>query len=152
MKFFIVCPGGLEGVLQQELESIAKRPEVKNLGSIQVDPIPANLTGGISVDGPIALAMAINLHSRVASRVLLKFADDTYQTEDDLYQMAKRLGWEDWFQINQTLRVDITAQRSPLKSLNFATLKVKDAIVDRLREKTGERPNIDTVKIGRAHV
>jgi putative N6-adenine-specific DNA methylase len=145
VKFFIVCPGGLEGVLQQELESIAKRSEVKNLGSIQVDPKPANFTGGISVDGPIALAMAINLHSRVASRVLLKLAGETYQTEDDLYRIAKRLGWEDWFQINQTLRVDITAQRSPLKSLNFATLKVKDAIADRLREKSGERPNIDTV-------
>ncbi len=102
------------------------------------------MTGGIGVNGPLAVAMAINLHSRIASRVLLKMADGPYKTEDDLFRLAKSIGWEDWFSSHQTLRVDLTAQRSPLKSLNFATLRIKDAIVDRLREQTGERPNIDT--------
>jgi putative N6-adenine-specific DNA methylase len=145
VKFFIVCPGGLEAVLAQELEEIVARPEVKALGRSSVDPAPSSLTGGMGVEGPLALSMAINLHSRIASRVLLKMGDGPYKTEDDLYRQAKAIGWEDWFQTNQTLRVDITAQRSPLKSLNFVTLRIKDAIVDRLREQTGERPNIDTV-------
>ena len=144
MKFFIVCPGGLESALARELEEIAKRAEVKTLGVTQIDPVPANMTGGIGVNGPLAVAMAINLHSRIASRVLLKMADGPYKTEDDLFRLAKSIGWEDWFSSHQTLRVDLTAQRSPLKSLNFATLRIKDAIVDRLREQTGERPNIDT--------
>ncbi len=144
MKFFIVCPGGLEAVLAQELQEIVARPEIKALGRLAVDPAPSSLTGGVGVEGPLALSMAINLHSRIASRVLLKMADGPYKSEDDLYRQAKSIGWEDWFQSNQTLRVDITAQRSPLKSLNFATLRIKDAIVDRLREQTGERPNIDT--------
>ena len=144
MKFFIVCPGGLEAVLAQELQEIVARPEIKALGRLVVDPAPSSLTGGVGVEGPLALSMAINLHSRIASRVLLKMADGPYKSEDDLYRQAKSIGWEDWFQSNQTLRVDITAQRSPLKSLNFATLRIKDAIVDRLREQTGERPNIDT--------
>ncbi len=144
MNFFIVCPGGLEVVLAQELEEIVARPEIKALGRSSVDPVPTGLTGGMGVEGPLALAMAVNLHSRVASRVLLKMADGPYKSEDDLYRQAKAIGWEDWFSSNQTLRVDITAQRSPLKSLNFATLRIKDAIVDRLREQTGERPNIDT--------
>ena len=144
MKFFIVCPGGLEAVLAQELQEIVARPEIKALGRLVVDPAPSSLTGGVGVEGPLALSMAINLHSRIASRVLLKMADGPYNLEDDLYRQAKAIGWEDWFQSNQTLRVDITAQRSPLKSLNFATLRIKDAIVDRLREQTGERPNIDT--------
>ena len=144
MKFFIVCPGGLEAVLAQELQEIVARPEIKALGRLVVDPAPSCLTGGVGVEGPLALSMAINLHSRIASRVLLKMADGPYNLEDDLYRQAKAIGWEDWFQSNQTLRVDITAQRSPLKSLNFATLRIKDAIVDRLREQTGERPNIDT--------
>lgn len=144
MKFFIVCPGGLEAVLAQELQEIVARPEIKALGRLVVDPAPSSLTGGVGVEGPLALSMAINLHSRIASRVLLKMADGPYNLEDDLYRQAKAIGWEDWFQSNQTLRVDITAQRSPLKSLNFATLRIKDAIVDRLREQTGKRPNIDT--------
>jgi len=136
VKFFIVCPGGLEAVLTQELEEIVARPEVKILGRSSVDPAPSSLTGGIGAEGPFALAMAMNLHSRIASRVLLKMADGPYKSEDDLYHQAKAIGWEDWFSSNQTLRVDITAQRSPLKSLNFATLRIKDAIVDRLREQT----------------
>ncbi len=144
MKFFIVCPGGLEAVLVQELEEIVARPEIKALGRSSVEPAPSSLTGGIGVEGPLALSMAINLYSRIASRVLLKMADGPYKSEDDLYRQTKSIGWEDWFSSNQTLRVDITAQRSPLKSLNFATLRIKDAIVDRLREQTGERPNIDT--------
>ncbi len=145
MKFFIVCPGGLEAVLVNELQRIVNRSEVKTFGQSVIDAAPLNLTGGIGVEGPLALAMAINLHSRVASRVLLKMADGVYKTEDDLYHLAQSVGWEDWFVSKQTLRVDITAQRSPLKSLNFATLRIKDAIVDRLREQTGERPSIDTV-------
>jgi putative N6-adenine-specific DNA methylase len=145
VKFFIVCPGGLEAVLAQELEEIVARPEVKALGRSSVDSAPSSLTGGMGVEGPLALSMAINLHSRIASRVLLKMGDGPYKAEDDLYRQAKAIGWEDWFQTNQTLRVDITAQRSPLKSLNFVTLRIKDAIVDRLREQTGGRPNIDTV-------
>jgi putative N6-adenine-specific DNA methylase len=88
--------------------------------------------------------MALNLHSRIASRVLLQMAESTYRQEDDLYRLAHGLAWEEWFTHKQTLRVDVTAHRSPLKSLNFATLKIKDAIVDRLREVSGDRPSIDT--------
>jgi putative N6-adenine-specific DNA methylase len=71
-------------------------------------------------------------------------AESTYRQEDDLYRLAHGLAWEEWFTHKQTLRVDVTAHRSPLKSLNFATLKIKDAIVDRLREVSGDRPSIDT--------
>ena len=93
MRFFIVCPGGLEGVLASELEGLIKRPEIKALGITQIDPTPANMTGGIGVNGPLAVAMAINLHSRIASRVLLKMADGPYKSEDDLFRLAKSIGW-----------------------------------------------------------
>ncbi|MFZ9329283.1 MAG: RNA methyltransferase, partial [Polynucleobacter sp.] len=80
MKFFIVCPGGLEAVLAQELEEIVTRPEIKALGRSSVEPAPSSLTGGIGVEGPLALSMAINLYSRIASRVLLKMADGPYKS------------------------------------------------------------------------
>ena len=144
MRFFVVCPGGLEVPLAQELAVIAARPESKALGAWVMDPIPTSPTGGIGLAAPISAAMALNLHSRIASRVLLQMAQAPYRQEDDLYKLASGLAWEDWFTSKQTLRVDVTAHRSPLKSLNFATLKMKDAIVDRLRDVTGDRPNIDT--------
>ena len=145
MRFFVVCPGGLEIPLAQELAEIAARPDSKALGAWVIDPSPTSPTGGIGLSGPLSVAMALNLHSRIASRVLLQMAQGPYRQEDDLYKLAGGLAWEDWFSSQQTLRVDITAHRSPLKSLNFATLKIKDAIVDRLRDVTGDRPSIDTV-------
>jgi putative N6-adenine-specific DNA methylase len=145
MRFFVVCPGGLETVLATELRQIAERPEVKGQGIWVIDPTPTSPTGGVGLAGPLSAAMALNLHSRIASRVLLQMAESTYRQEDDLYHLAHGLAWEEWFTHKQTLRVDVTAHRSPLKSLNFATLKIKDAIVDRLREVSGDRPSIDTV-------
>ncbi len=144
MRFFVVCPGGLEMVLATELRQIAERPEVKAQGVWVIDPTPTSPTGGVGLAGPLSAAMALNLHSRIASRVLLQMAESTYRQEDDLYRLAHGLAWEEWFTHKQTLRVDVTAHRSPLKSLNFATLKIKDAIVDRLREVSGDRPSIDT--------
>jgi len=144
MRFFVVCPGGLEVPLAQELADIAKRPDSKALGIWVIDPTPTSPTGGIGLAAPLSAAMVLNLHSRIASRVLLQMAQAPYRQEDDLYKLASGLAWEDWFTSQQTLRVDVTAHRSPLKSLNFATLKIKDAIVDRLRDVTGDRPSIDT--------
>jgi putative N6-adenine-specific DNA methylase len=144
MRFFVVCPGGLELPLAKELAAIAQRPDSKALGAWVIDATPTSPTGGVGLAAPISAAMALNLHSRIASRVLLQMADATYRQEEDLYKLANGLAWEEWFSAKQTLRVDVTAHRSPLKSLNFATLKIKDAIVDRLRDVTGDRPNIDT--------
>ncbi len=67
-----------------------------------------------------------------------------YRVDRELYKIASRVPWETFFTANETLRVDIRAIRSHLRSLRIGTLRVKDAIVDRLREQTGERPNIDT--------
>lgn len=144
MRFFVVCPGGLEAPLAQELAAIAQRADAQALGKWVIDPTPTSPTGGVGLAAPLSAAMALNLHSRIASRVLLQMAEAPYRQEEDLYRLASGLAWEEWFSSKQTLRVDVTAHRSPLKSLNFATLKIKDAIVDRLRDVTGDRPSIDT--------
>jgi putative N6-adenine-specific DNA methylase len=144
MRFFVMCPGGLEVPLAQELAVIADRSDSKVLGKWVIDSTPTSPTGGVGLAGPLSAAMALNLRSRIASRVLLQMAQAPYRQEEDLYKLASGLAWEDWFTSKQTLRVDVTAHRSPLKSLNFATLKIKDAIVDRLRDVAGDRPSIDT--------
>jgi putative N6-adenine-specific DNA methylase len=144
MKFFIVCPRGLEIPLAEELKEISERSEVKALGAWVIDPPPANSTGGLGVAGPMLVALAINLHSRIASRCLLQMTHVAYRKEDDVYKAVRSLSWEDWFNPDQTMRVDLTAHRSPLTSLNFVTLRIKDAVCDRLREVKGARPSIDT--------
>jgi len=132
-RFFAICPRGLEAPLADELRA---------LGAAQVKTEP----GGAAFTGSLPIAYAANLHSRIASRVLWEVGHRSYASEDDLYAAAHAVAWEAHFDSRQTLRVDVTATRSPLRSLEFATLRIKDAIVDRLREKTGDRPSIDRAR------
>ncbi len=66
-----------------------------------------------------------------------------YRNEQHLYDATQEVRWQDLMTPQQTLRVDVTAVRSPLASLEFAMLRVKDGIVDRMRDVAGERPSID---------
>ncbi|SPE32022.1 Ribosomal RNA large subunit methyltransferase L [Burkholderiales bacterium] len=128
--FFAVCPRGLEPVLAQEL---------RTLGASAVRPA----AGGAQFGGTLATAYAANLHCRIASRILWRVGQGSYRNETDLYELARQIAWEREFSPGQSLRVDVTANRSPLRSLQFVTLRVKDAIVDRARDRSGERPSID---------
>jgi putative N6-adenine-specific DNA methylase len=128
--FFAVCPRGLEAILARELAALG------------ASAVKAG-NGGAVFAGTLATAYAANLHSRIASRVLWRVATGGYRSETDLYEMAHGIAWEQHFAPHQRLRVDVTASRSPLRSLQFATLRVKDAIVDRARERSGTRPSID---------
>jgi putative N6-adenine-specific DNA methylase len=100
--------------------------------------------GGVVVPGDEHTAMQLNLESRLAQRVLWPLVHGPYRHELELYELARTVDWLRWITPQQTLRVDTTAQRSPLKSLNFATLRVKDAVCDALRDATGARPSVDT--------
>ena len=128
---FLPCAGGVEALLVDEVHRITG--------------ITAEATrGGVWVEGDHLTAMQLNLESRLATRVLWPLADGTYRDEHDLYDLARRIDWGHWISPAQTLRVDVTAMRSPLQSLNFAALRIKDAVCDTLRDATGERPSVDT--------
>ena len=132
-RFFAICPRGLEPLLADELRA---------LGAQQLAPEG----GGVGFAATMKTAYAANLSSRIASRVLWQVAGGEYRDERDLYEQAAAVAWERHFDARQTLRVDVSASRSPLRSLDFATLRIKDAIVDRLRDATGARPSIDRTR------
>ncbi len=132
-KFFAICPRGLEPLLADELRALGAQ-------------FLASESGGVGFAGTMRTAYAANLHSRIASRVLWQVATGDYGDERDLYEQAQAVAWERHFDSEQTLRVDVNASRSPLRSLEFATLRIKDAIVDRLRDETGARPSIDRAR------
>lgn len=129
--YFAPCPRGLEQALAAELAALG------------ADIGPAT-HGGVAFSGDRAIGYAANLHSRIASRILMRVGTGRYRDDDDLYRLAARCEWERWFDVKQTLRVDVSAIRSPLRSLNFATLRIKDGLVDRFRSRTSVRPSIDT--------
>ena len=99
--------------------------------------------GGVSLQASWSEMMQLNLRTRLAQRVLIQVKSGFYRAEEDLYTLAKSVPWEMWFKHEQTFKVEITAQYSPLKSLNFAALKVKDAVADRFRDLKGVRPSVD---------
>lgn len=128
---FLPCAQGVEALLADEVLRITGRAaEVSR--------------GGAWVEGDERTAMQLNLESRLAQRVLWPLVDGPYRDEHDLYALARRVPWQRWITPEQTLRVDVTAMRSPLQSLNFTALRIKDAICDTVRESAGARPSVDT--------
>ena len=135
LTLFLPCAGGVEDFLADEVHGLT--------GLVGQDLL--TLRGGVRVRGDWATVLRLNLMSRLAQRVLIELAQAPYQSEQDLYALASGVAWEDWFTPRQSFRVDLTAQASPLKSLNFATLRIKDAVADRFRQQAGGvRPSIDT--------
>jgi putative N6-adenine-specific DNA methylase len=129
-RFFAPCPRGLETALAAEVGA---------LGAQFVAPTE----GGVGFAGTIELAYRANLESRLASRILWQVAHGRYRNEDELYALANGVDWKRHFAAERTLRVDVAATRSPLASVEFATLKIKDAICDRFRTDSGRRPSVD---------
>jgi len=131
LHLFATCPRGLEAVLVDELRA---------LGATEAEA----LGGGVSFRGDWPVVFRANLESRVATRILLRVAHAPYRTEHDVYAIARDVAWHRHFDVRHSIRVDLNAVRSPLRSLDFATLRVKDAVCDRFRDEAGRRPDVDT--------
>lgn len=129
--FFSPCPRGLEAALTEELIA---------LGAQSVEPTH----GGVGFKGDWLTCYRANLESRIATRVLWRITEGRYRGEEDIYRIAYAPTWARWFTSDETIRVYVTAQRSPLKSLEFVTLRIKDAVCDHFRTVSGKRPSVDT--------
>ena len=132
-RFFAPCPRGLEAVLAGELAELGA-----------ADIVAAE--GGVGFSGAISVAYAANLHSRIASRVLWQVGSGRYRSEEDVYRGVNALDWPQLFDGTLTIRVNVAAVRSPLNSLDFITLRIKDAVCDKFRTQTGVRPSVDTAQ------
>jgi putative N6-adenine-specific DNA methylase len=133
-QLFLPCAGGVEELLAAEVARIC------GARAHSLQPV----RGGVVLGGSWAEVLRLNLHSRLAQRVLVQLHRGPYRSEADLYAAAAAVPWEDWFTPRRSFKIEVTAQHSPLKSLNFAALKIKDAVADRFREKAGARPDVET--------
>ena len=135
LHLFLPCAAGVEDFLADEVHTIT--------GASGQDLLVGR--GGVMVRGAWRDVLQLNLHSRLAQRVLIELALQDYRNENDLYRAASQVSWEVWFDPQRTFKVEVTAQHSPLTSLNFAALRVKDAVADRFRAKRGGvRPSVET--------
>ena len=129
--YFASCPRGLEHLLREDLAAAG----ACNLRQI---------SGGVHFAGDWPVCYRANLHSRIATRILWRVAHTRYRSEEDIYRLALDTPWPKWVVAEQTIRVDVNAVKSPLKSLDFVTLRIKDAVCDRFRRDAGIRPSVDT--------
>ena len=131
LRFFAPCPRGLEDVLEQELHDLGV-------------PMTTKTEGGVAFLSPWSTMYWVNLKSHIASRILWEVGQTPYRSEEDIYRAAYHLPWPDWFAPTQTIKVKISARRCPLTSLDFVTLRIKDAVCDKFMSIRHKRPTVDT--------
>ena len=129
MKFFLSCAKGLEYLLVDELNALGVH------GTATV--------AGVNAEGSLSDAQRAVMHSRLASRVLWPIAHFDCRDENDLYQGMHALPWETHIPAGATLAIDARISGQGLTHERYAAQRAKDAIVDRLRARTGARPDID---------
>lgn len=130
-KFFAVTTKGLEPVLAKEMAAL-------NLKAVKEE------LGGVRFEGSLIDAYRANLWLRTANRVLMSLIEFDCPSEDALYEGVRRVDWRKHLNPQMTLAVDANVKDSKITHSRYAALKVKDAVVDQLREKFGSRPSVDT--------
>jgi putative N6-adenine-specific DNA methylase len=130
-RYFATCPRGLEALLAEDIAAA---------GGTDVAITP----GGAGFAGSRETGYRLNLHSRIATRVLCRLASAEFRNEADIYKQAYDIAWPQIFDVSRSIRVYVTAVKAPFKSIEFITLKVKDAVCDRFRAELGKRPDVNT--------
>ena len=130
LQYFASCPRGLESILSDELSS---------LGAVEIKIVD----GGVKFESTTEIMYRANLTSRIATRILCRVANGNYKTEDDLYSAALNVKWSNLFNVSHGIKVSTTGVKCPLKSLDFMTLRIKDAVCDQFRSQVNARPNVE---------
>ncbi len=131
--FFATCPKGIEPLLADELRSLSAEA-VKETRA------------GVAFEGTLAIGYRACLWSRLASRILLPLTNFPAPTPEALYTGVQTIVWKEHLAAEGTLAVDFTTSQSAITHSHYGALKVKDAIVDQLRDEFGVRPSIDTAQ------
>ncbi|MDO6513488.1 MULTISPECIES: bifunctional 23S rRNA (guanine(2069)-N(7))-methyltransferase RlmK/23S rRNA (guanine(2445)-N(2))-methyltransferase RlmL [unclassified Neptuniibacter] len=132
MKLFLTCPKGLELLLEEELHQLGVEDTKQTVA-------------GVQCHGDLEDAYRICLWSRLANRVLMPVYQGDAETTEDLYDAVQQVDWLDHMRSEGTLLIDFTGQTRAINNTHFGALKVKDAIVDQIRDLTGARPSVDKV-------
>jgi putative N6-adenine-specific DNA methylase len=130
-RYFATCARGLEPVLARELTA---------LGASDAQPG----RGGVTFHGGDALLYRASLWLRTAVRVLRPVHEFDARSPDELYDAVRSVNWGEWMTPDHTLAVDCNVRDSAITHSQFAARRVKDAICDQFRERTGRRPSVDT--------
>ena len=122
----------------KELESLLA-DEIRHLGG----EVERETHLGVIWRGDLALAYRFCLWSRLASRLLLPLQESQVDNVEELYETARNVDWPAVFPLKATFRIDFHGRTPFINNTQFGAQKIKDAIVDRFRDDTGNRPSVD---------
>lgn len=125
---YLTCPRGLEQQAQVDLD--------KFIPSSTLDK------GGINFNADKATLYNINLHSRIGMHLLVKLFDFNASNEDVLYQEIYNFSWDKIISAKQTFIIKIKGKSEYFPNTHYLTLKIKDAIVDKIKKIKFSRPSI----------
>ena len=133
-EYFASCPGGLEDLLTQEILDLGAQTAKK-------------VRGGVQFECFHEIALKVILYSRIASRVFKYLHSFECINEKDYYLEATDVKWKSLMDVEHTFRLttifgDLPFEREEFRNSQFATLKLKDAIVDYFRHFEGTRPSV----------
>src|ERR1700712_5519130 len=126
-QFFATCPKGLEYLLVDELKLLGADDAHESLS-------------GVHFSGELELGYRTCLWSRLASRILLRLAEFDVPDEAALYAGVGELDWSQHMDVDGTLAVDAVGSSETLRNTQYVAQRVKDAVVDQFRDRTGQRP------------
>lgn len=131
-ELYLTCPKGLESLLAEE---------AKGLGLDEVREHTSAIRGAADME----TAYRLCVWSRLANRVLLVLKRFSMKNADDLYDGVHAVDWADHLAADGTLAVEFSGHGSGIDNTHFGALKVKDAIVDKLRNREGLRPSVEKI-------
>lgn len=131
MRFVATAARGTEGALAEELRAIG-------LSGVE------ERSGAVAFGGPLEAGYRAVLWSRVASRVLLVLDEVEAPDADALYEGVRAIDWTEHVAPGRTIAVDVARSGRTADNPRFLMLRTKDAVVDRVRDARGTRPDVDT--------
>lgn len=127
-RIIVTCSNRLSPYLQMEVADLGYKPE-------------RVFKTGVELKGTLTDCIRLNLHLRCASQVLFSLKEFRADNADDLYNALLDFSWEDIIEADGYFSISSNVSNETINNSLFANVKVKDAIVDRFRNRTGERPN-----------
>jgi 23S rRNA G2445 N2-methylase RlmL len=134
-RILITCPKGIAPILSEEVHALGL-------------PVSAEMAAGVETVGSMFDCMKLNLYIRTGHRVLFFIKECSASTPQDFYQGVKRICWEDLIPETEYVSVSSSVDNPRIQNTQFANQKCKDAIMDRMRENCGRRPDSGPDKTG----
>jgi len=131
LECLLIAAKGLDELLKLEIQEILGEPR-----PIQLTP------GQCRVEVNLEELYRLNLHTRIANRVLLVLSSGTVKDAEDIYELAKSIDWPSQFTVHSDFAVRFNGVNREIRNTQFGGLKIKDAIVDCFQEIIGSRPDV----------